>query len=452
MDAAAELARERTPMTPRATSEYHVYEQPNLFSASSLASPRPVASEGADPTRPVRGEAPRGRCLRRHPSPPLPFDAAILEEIATAAIPSGLVERHARTLAAADLDPLGGVGAEVVLGLVRAYKARLVRHAQDGVSLLHGGDHVAVVLDGEGSVADITVTLSAEIAEKSETRIAADLEGRLDQGGVRVHELLAEWLLVAAGLSRLDDGTTISRENESEIRGQLRDGMFDAFTASEVAPESMRGFSAAIAEMYLHASAIESLGVSEIETLAGLRDADEVMRPARLPEPIDDHWQAASAMLHVQVRDAVVQRRFERCEVSMFPTADISRRSRDGGGIRGSAQLLPPGWEEGRITPDQAQAWAGLLHQQASQLSDLDADVLDALWAVWLHQSGGDPNAAAVAKIDDLLRMRTCCTWASRLSFCWPGAAPSRSTASSSRAWSRGRNYRGTPCPPCASG
>lgn len=347
----------------------------------------------------------QGSIRSRRPEEPLLLDADTVEEMVTAAIPRGLVERYARRLATADFKHLEGVAREVLLGLLREYKRRLKERAHDdGVSLIHGGDHVAVVLDEDSGIADITVTLPSDIAARAEARIAADLKERFDQGGVILHELLSEWLLVAAGLERLDEDIIISRENECELRRRMKDGIFEVVT-SEVTPEDLKKCVEAIAQMYLEAAVVEEVSVPELEALAGLRDEEEV-RPARLPEPRDDHWQTASAILHTQVRDAVAQKRFGQHEDTIYPYADISRRSRDGSGLRGSAQLLPPGHEKGRITPDQAQAWAGLLHQQASALSDLDADMLDALWAAWLHQSGGDPKYSAVIKIDDLLRMR----------------------------------------------
>ena len=43
--------------------------------------------------------------------------------------------------------------------------------------------------------------------------------------------------------------------------------------------------------------------------------------------------------------------------------------------------------------------------RQREELSDLDADTLDALSAIWLYQAT-DPNDAAVADVDDLLTLR----------------------------------------------
>jgi hypothetical protein len=43
--------------------------------------------------------------------------------------------------------------------------------------------------------------------------------------------------------------------------------------------------------------------------------------------------------------------------------------------------------------------------RQRGELADLDADTLDALSALWLYQAR-DANAAAVANVDDLLRLR----------------------------------------------
>lgn len=379
-------------MTRATPEEYHDFEQLDLFGSTSS----PAAT-----TLPQRG------CRRRRAHPPLPMAADTLEEIVISAIPRGLVERYALRLVGEVVDPLDGVARKVLMGLMRAYKTRVLQDARNSSpSFRHMNEYVTHVLDERGNVADVGVNLPDAKAEPVQARIAREKEEAMERAGVQTHELLAEWVLVAVGIARLDDGVVITRENEPEVRRRLRDGMFDAFAyEGEVSPESVQKFSETVAEIHLDAAGIENISTSDIEVLIGIRDEEDI-RPARLPEPVGDHRQTASAMLHVQVRDAVAQGRFRKDDVSMFPTADISRRSRDGGGLRGSAQLLPPGFEKGRITPDQAQAWAGFLHQQATEMSDLDADMLDALWMIWLHQSGGDPKQAAVVKIDDLLRMR----------------------------------------------
>ena len=57
------------------------------------------------------------------------------------------------------------------------------------------------------------------------------------------------------------------------------------------------------------------------------------------------------------------------------------------------------------LPPEEVERWTQVMARQREELSDLDADTLDALSAIWLYQAT-DPNDAAVADVDDLLTLR----------------------------------------------
>lgn len=101
------------------------------------------------------------------------------------------------------------------------------------------------------------------------------------------------------------------------------------------------------------------------------------------------------------VREALALNRFSRSGDSPWPTASIER-----GGARGQAQLFPI---EAELQPymdsgDQKNL-INSMWQQRAELSDLDADVLDMMSAMWLDQARNSESTAR-ARIDDLLRLR----------------------------------------------
>jgi hypothetical protein len=57
------------------------------------------------------------------------------------------------------------------------------------------------------------------------------------------------------------------------------------------------------------------------------------------------------------------------------------------------------------MSPQDTEQWAQRMWQQRAELSDLDADALDALSALWLYQAH-TPQGDAVADVDELLAMR----------------------------------------------
>jgi DNA-binding XRE family transcriptional regulator len=101
------------------------------------------------------------------------------------------------------------------------------------------------------------------------------------------------------------------------------------------------------------------------------------------------------------LREALALNTFQQVEGSPWPTASLSK-----GKARGEAQLRPPLLDANTvISPEEQQSWSQMMWSQREALSDLDADVLDALSAIWLT-SARTPQQDAITDIDSLLAMR----------------------------------------------
>ncbi len=105
---------------------------------------------------------------------------------------------------------------------------------------------------------------------------------------------------------------------------------------------------------------------------------------------------------HYQVlREALSMNMFDRVEGNLWPTARLTQ-----GGLAAEAQLRPPGADTlPEPGSDQLQSWVAEMWEQRKELSDLDADALDALCAIWIHQARS-VHDRAVAAVDELLEMR----------------------------------------------
>lgn len=150
------------------------------------------------------------------------------------------------------------------------------------------------------------------------------------------------------------------------------------------------------------ASLLETRGPTlvELEYLLGLRQSPT--RPARLLALLrQEHLTVLSAAHYQAIRTALAHNTFQEVEGTPWPTAVLAT-----GPARGHAELRPlvadtTPW----LSPDVVDAWAQRMWQQRAELSDLDADALDALSALWLYQAR-TPQDDAVADVDELLDMR----------------------------------------------
>jgi hypothetical protein len=147
---------------------------------------------------------------------------------------------------------------------------------------------------------------------------------------------------------------------------------------------------------------LEARGPSlvELDYLLGVRQSPT--RPARLLALLrQEHFTVLSAAHYQAIRVALAHNTFQEAEGIPWPTAVLAT-----GPARGHAELRPlvadtTPW----LSPEAVDAWAQRMWQQRAELSDLDADALDALSALWLYQAR-TPQDDAVADVDELLTMR----------------------------------------------
>jgi DNA-binding XRE family transcriptional regulator len=115
----------------------------------------------------------------------------------------------------------------------------------------------------------------------------------------------------------------------------------------------------------------------------------------------DDMLVVLSSAHFQSLREALYKNSFRQVEGSPWPTAPLER-----GGAASYAQLRPAAMDlSPLLAPKTIEAWAATMWRQQSELSDLDADALDALCAIYLSQARG-PDDTAIADVDEILAMR----------------------------------------------
>lgn len=145
--------------------------------------------------------------------------------------------------------------------------------------------------------------------------------------------------------------------------------------------------------------------------LAPLGEPAALLPPAIPPVPAargvvapllrDNHLLVVGADHYYALREALYKNTFRRVGDHPWPTAPLET-----GGSVGEAQLRPPAADgQTLLPPEQVDLWAEAMWRQREELSDLDADVLDELCALFLYQARSI-NDRAVADIDGLLAMR----------------------------------------------
>jgi DNA-binding XRE family transcriptional regulator len=117
--------------------------------------------------------------------------------------------------------------------------------------------------------------------------------------------------------------------------------------------------------------------------------------------PTDDYLVVMSSQPYQAIREAIYKNKFNKEEGSPWPTANLTKQS-----IRGYAQLLPIRKDYVTvIPPNELEALSKRMWEQREELSDLDADAMDALTSIWLSQARS-PQDDARADVDVILRMR----------------------------------------------
>ena len=122
---------------------------------------------------------------------------------------------------------------------------------------------------------------------------------------------------------------------------------------------------------------------------------------AEEPSPPPSLLSIPSAGHYAALQEILAKGKFERVEGTRFPRALI-----DKGGVRGHAEMRPITPEEELLLPPaEAEALARKMWEQRGELSDKDADALDAVSACWLQRTRG-PEDRVPIYIDEILQMR----------------------------------------------
>lgn len=141
---------------------------------------------------------------------------------------------------------------------------------------------------------------------------------------------------------------------------------------------------------------------NEVERMLGLQTA--ALDQAKVPSSnhqLYDFLEIMNASHYHAVRDALACKRFTQASDSPWPTAVLNK-----GRAQGYAELRPAAMDvQHFLPPDEEKIWVERMWKQREELSDLDADALDALSAIWLRQTK-NPDEDAVAGVDEILEMR----------------------------------------------
>jgi DNA-binding XRE family transcriptional regulator len=149
--------------------------------------------------------------------------------------------------------------------------------------------------------------------------------------------------------------------------------------------------------------ALRAPSLAELEHLLGFPATAPVPAHLQRIQPLlwEEHLTVMNASHYQAVREAIYKNTFQRLDGIPWPTALLAA-----GPARGQIQLRPVVVDaKPLMPPEEAEAWAHRMWQQRAELSDLDADALDALSALWLAQAR-TPKDDAIANVDNLLAMR----------------------------------------------
>ncbi len=158
-----------------------------------------------------------------------------------------------------------------------------------------------------------------------------------------------------------------------------------------------------LAKNILEALDLPNATLEDLESILGLKpslEVEEYQLPAR-PFPKGGLLSVPSPPHYHALREALATADFHEQDGKDWPTAKL-----DKGGARGTAELRPVAVDENPLMPpEEVEALQREMWRQRDELSDLDADVLDALSAIWIQQAKS-PESAAVCNVDKLLEMR----------------------------------------------
>jgi hypothetical protein len=220
--------------------------------------------------------------------------------------------------------------------------------------------------------------------------------------------------LAIADLSRELGGAVVRELSAPEYRRRLLDRLAGGATEAlrERSGHLLLTYAQELAKSVAGTLQLDALTAERRDLLLGRTPLAEpaalllATRPTQLSSDVlaplaDGHLTVMSSAHYQALREALYKGTFDRVEGNPWPTAQLAR-----GGLLGQAQLRPPGVDgPAALREEQVEAWAQLMWRQRGELSDLDADALDALSALWLSQARGIGDRA-VADVDGILMMR----------------------------------------------
>ncbi|KAF0250411.1 MAG: XRE family transcriptional regulator [bacterium] len=155
-------------------------------------------------------------------------------------------------------------------------------------------------------------------------------------------------------------------------------------------------------EIYKEFTALYKELTQQLETL-GIPIPTTPLVPTTPNKNIEksDYLVVMSSQPYQAIREAVYKNKFDKTDGSPWPTANLNKES-----IRGYAQLLPIKKDYVTIIPpNEVEILSKRMWEQREELSDLDADAMDALTSIWLNQAH-TPQDLATADVNNLLKMR----------------------------------------------
>lgn len=327
---------------------------------------------------------------------------------------------------------MGDVGGYVMLRLVDEYERRkteIVR--REGTAAVQHARHLEVRFDALGEPS-VRVKVDEERGARALEHLVGgiynffapvvDDGGRDDQVWWMASELLHVHYLVWRtqdvlrerwGLSLGDEsgaaagGSNTCAPTGEEVSAAVAEGMPHSADAYDEALMGRDGelyltLAQFLAQDYLRALEPGLRGVADVdlEQLIGVEISGETGTLPLLPTK-DDHRNTLSAHVFNELRAALAAKQFYRDENSPWPVASLGRTKKIGHAI-----MRPRETDSGLLDPEQVEHWAAEMHRQRKRLSDLDADVLDALTAAWLYRGASHPQGLARIDVDEILDLR----------------------------------------------
>ncbi len=291
---------------------------------------------------------------------------------------------------------------ELTAALVAPYLVRLYNHRR-------GDTPTPETVDGQVGVAN----------ERLVTIVGSLFQDAGEKDGFDPWQGLAEWMfthMTAWAVDSMEErlgSEAVRAMTVDEFNKLLTEYLLDA--QSDELRERHRNlvylYAQELAQLVVDALDVQNPPLDRLERLIGLRPLRKTdTTPSRQPNPPGDslspllrngHFTVMSSAHYHALREALFKNTFRKVEGTPWPTAQLEK-----GNALGHAQLRPPVADaQSALAPEEMERWASIMWQQREELTDLDADALDALSAIWLHQAR-DTNDRAVADVDRLLAMR----------------------------------------------